>query len=67
MKLSDYIKTQYDGVKSRFSHKFKIQTARTHEMLKSKKEHLVLSYRDEQTGELVTSIFRESRELSRIK
>ena len=67
MKLSDYIKIHFNGVKRQFSQAFNIQTARTHEMLKSKREHLVLSYRDDDTGELVTSVFRESRELTRVK
>jgi len=64
MKLSDHIKAHHNGTQSHFAAFHGIQESRVSEMINSAREHVVLTYENDQ-GEKVTSIFRECRELVR--
>ena len=62
MKLSDHIKKHHNGTQSHFAAFHGIQESRVSEMINSDKEFFVLTYENE-VGEEVMSIFRESRPL----
>jgi len=62
MKLSDYIKAYHNGTQSHFAAFHGIQESRVSEMINSAKEFFVLTYENDK-GETVMSIFRESRPL----
>ena len=64
MKLKDYIKKHHNGIQSHFAAFYGIPAPRVNELLKSEREHVVLTYTNE-AGEEVTSIFKECRKLTR--
>jgi hypothetical protein len=62
MKLKDHIKRHHNGTQSHFAAFHGIPAPRVNELLKSDREHVVLTYTNEE-GERVTSIFKECRKL----
>ena len=64
MKLKDYIKKHHNGTQAHFAAFHNIPAPRVNEMLKSDREYFVLTYTNDQ-GERVTSVFMESRKLSK--